>query len=59
MSKAFNDALAVAGFEARDITLDTNTIKTLMRPQSAPGGSHEYSCRGRAGETEAAETRPQ
>ena len=31
MSEVFNDALAVAGFEARGITLDANTIKTLMR----------------------------
>lgn len=31
MSEVLNDALAVAGFEARGITLDANTIKTLMR----------------------------
>ncbi len=31
MSEVFNDALAVAGFEARGITLDGSTIKTLMR----------------------------
>lgn len=31
MSEVFNDALAVVGFEARGLTLDANTIKTLMR----------------------------
>lgn len=31
MSEVVNDALTVAGFEARGIELDANTIKTLMR----------------------------
>ncbi|HEV7772882.1 MAG TPA: hypothetical protein VGO48_06310 [Conexibacter sp.] len=31
MSEVLNDALAVAGFEARGLSMDANTIKTLMR----------------------------